>query len=179
MAHAVPPVYWQAAQTILHGLGIRPTTVNLKLLVSWFVRERGWTNLTHNPLDSVLRAPGSTPLPGNPAGVQVYPTLTEGLRADTETLQAAYYAPLRAALRTSDTTAWFSATTPFSYALCGAPYCAGTPAYLAGMRSLYDQLPTPPAAYLKAPGSPNAPIPNPVLLAALAVVGLIVVVEAI
>ena len=182
MARAVPPAYWAAARTILQGLGIRPTTINLKLLVSYFIRERGWTGAldTHNPTDSTLPVAGSYLLSGNTAQVRVYPTLAIGLQADTETLKAAYYTPLVDALRTSNATAWFAATTPFSYALCGHIGCTDptTAQYLAGMHGIYDQLPTPPAAYLKG-GSASPLVPNPVLLAALAVAGIVVLAEVI
>lgn len=183
MAHAVPPAYWGAARTILQGLGIRPTGTNLKLLVAWFVRERGWAGAlaTHNPIDSVLPVAGSYLLPGNTASVRIYPTLAIGLQADTDTLKASYYAPLRAALRASSPAEWFSADRAWSDALCGNPAGCGnptTPQYLAGMRTIYDQLPQPPGAYLKpGPAGSGALIPNPVLLAALAVAGALVVME--
>lgn len=182
MAHAVPAAYWGAARTILDGLGIRPTTVNLKLLVAYFIRERGWTTAlnTHNPIDSTAVVAGSYILPGNSAAVRIYPTLAIGLQADTATLKLSDYAPLRAALRASSPAQWFAAEGAWSDALCGHPGCTDptTPQYLAGMRAIYDQLPTPPAAFLKpSPGGSGALIPNPVLLAAVVVAGVIATME--
>jgi len=182
VARAVPAAYWAAARTILQGLGIRPTAVNLKLLVSYFIRERGWTNAlaTNNPTDSTAAVPGSYLLPGNGAGVRVYPTLAIGLQADVATLRLGYYAPLRAALRDSSPAQWFGATTAWSYALCGHPGCSDptTPAYLAEMRAIYDQLPTPPGAFLK-PGGGAGPVPDPLLLSLLAVAGIALLLEVI
>lgn len=67
-------------------------------VVAWEQAE-GASQSANNPLDSTLAETGSTPLPGNSAGAQMYPTLGTGLIADVATIQGnAVYASVVADL---------------------------------------------------------------------------------
>ena len=62
-------------------------------VVAWEEAE-GASQSANNPLDSTLPETGSTPLPANSAGVQMYPSLGVGLQADVGTVLSPVYAPL-------------------------------------------------------------------------------------
>lgn len=65
-------------------------------LIAWMAEEG---SVAHwNPFDTTERVPGSTDLPGNTAGVQVYPTEHDGLLALFTTLEGAAYGGIRWAL---------------------------------------------------------------------------------
>lgn len=76
---------WLSFESDLLGrLGAPVTPGNLAFLTAWANKEGGGGR--NNPLNTTMPAPGSSPLSGNPAGVQNYPSLTEGVNATYATL---------------------------------------------------------------------------------------------
>jgi cell wall-associated NlpC family hydrolase len=77
----------------------------VRFALAW-VTEEGAPADDNNPLDASLPEPGSTPLPGNPDGVRVYPDSATGLQAAVDTLTQADpgfgYQAVLDALRRSD-----------------------------------------------------------------------------
>ena len=117
---------WPVALAILKGLGIQPTTGNVKLLSAWMYTEHApstnppsnvvwncWVaqdRFAYNPIDSVLVYGGSSPL--NRVGVQAYPSAAIGIEATILTLRnTAVYQPVLQALRDSNPIAFFSTAT--------------------------------------------------------------------
>jgi hypothetical protein len=73
---------------------------NIEGLVDIFVAEGG--NAARNPANTTLKMPGSTPLPGNTAGVQEYTSMDQGIEATCRTLlsnKGATYAGILTSLR--------------------------------------------------------------------------------
>lgn len=73
---------------VLRDLGAPVTAPNLNFLAGWAQVEG--TAAANNPLATTLHLRGSSPLPGNSAGVQQYPSVQEGERATAQTLSAGY-----------------------------------------------------------------------------------------
>jgi hypothetical protein len=65
------------AEQVLAGLGAPVSASNVSKLVSWFQHESGGGGGAYNPLDYVIKAPGSSAF--NSVGVQNYPDLTTGV----------------------------------------------------------------------------------------------------
>lgn len=74
------------------------TQANVDWLVSWAAKEG--TAARNNPLATTLRTNGSTPLPGNSAGVQEYPTAAAGVAATAATLKG--YSSIVSAFQTGN-----------------------------------------------------------------------------
>jgi hypothetical protein len=70
----------QYAEDLDEYLDAPLTTVNEDVLSAW-VQSESATFPGYNGLGTTLPLPGSTPVPGNSANVQEYPTLAEGLAA--------------------------------------------------------------------------------------------------
>lgn len=81
---------------VLKSLGLPDTPANRTFLLGWSQIEN--TRAANNPLATTLHTKNSVPLPGNPAGVQQYPTAAEGITATAATLS--HYPNILAALRT-------------------------------------------------------------------------------
>lgn len=103
------PGGWQEA--FLKSIGAPVTQTNLTFLTEWFNEEHGSSGTTgeplgglYNPFDTTLKAPGSTTLAGNSAGVQNYQTPAEGIAATASTIEESAYANLLAALRNPNST---------------------------------------------------------------------------
>jgi hypothetical protein len=89
------------AAGVLRAIGSPVTAAN----VHWF---EAWANLENtaarnNPLATTQTETGSTPLPGNSAGVQQYPTAAAGIKATAQTLEG--YPSIVAAFKSGDITA--------------------------------------------------------------------------
>ena len=98
---------------MIRGLGGKPTQTGRNLLSAMMVQEgtlvpnnNNYLGKIYNPLDSSLPAHGSTSF--NSAGVQVYPNLTEGLKANISTLSEKQYAPLAQGIKTGNASEFFS-----------------------------------------------------------------------
>lgn len=95
------------ATALLEQLGAPVTPVNLTTVTQWEQHEGGnWQNTAaFNPLNTTLRLPGSSVLPGGGpaanAGVQAYQSWDQGLTATVQTLQESQYAQIVADLRSS------------------------------------------------------------------------------
>jgi len=93
------PAAW--AQALLRALGVPVTAGGTAILVAWQACEGGVAaQQGFNPLNTTEPAPGSRPLPGNPAGVQLYPSAPVGVAATAATLTNGRYPTILAALRT-------------------------------------------------------------------------------
>jgi hypothetical protein len=100
----------QRALAILHGLGAPITPGGVAILVAWQACEGGVAQSAgHNPMNTTLAVPGSRPLPGNPDGVQLYPSEGIGIAATVRTLQNGDYPRLVAALRAGSPAAFVAA----------------------------------------------------------------------
>lgn len=110
MAPVQEPAGWQAA--LATALGAKPSPTLNEFFSQWFTFEHGSSGLTgnpgyggqFNPFDTTLSAPGSSPLPGNSAGVQDYPTPGVGVSATASTLSEGAYANLLAEIRNPNAT---------------------------------------------------------------------------
>lgn len=98
---------------MIRGLGGKPTQVGRNLLSSMMEQEGTLTPANNNyigkifnPLDTTRREPGSTSF--NSTGVQSYPNLTEGLKANIATLQQKQYVPLAQGIKTGNASEFFS-----------------------------------------------------------------------
>jgi hypothetical protein len=107
---ATTPTPTQRAVAILRGIGAPVTPGGIAILVAWQACEQSIAQTQgHNPLNTTLVLPGSRPLPGNPAGVQLYPSEAEGIRATVATLLNGRYPALVAALRAGNPAAFIAA----------------------------------------------------------------------
>lgn len=91
--------FWRA---LLADLGAPATQANLASLDAWLPHEEPWPSLAQwNPLDSILREPGSWDFNsfGDGLHVQSYPDASEGAEADAATLANGNYPLIAAALR--------------------------------------------------------------------------------
>jgi hypothetical protein len=96
-------IFHNYGRRLLAGLDIVPTAARLEFLHAWQRCEGGAAR--NNPWNTTERVPGSTLLPGNPAGVQEYPDDVAGLAATLLTIRLRPYLPMVAALRTDGLTA--------------------------------------------------------------------------
>jgi hypothetical protein len=88
----------------------------IQFVLAWETVE-GARPSANNPLNSTHDAPGAVVLPGNRAGVKMYPSLDVGLRADVDTIQGGgRYEAVIAALRLGDDQA-------AAAALQASPWC--------------------------------------------------------
>jgi hypothetical protein len=96
------PASWASA--LLSAGGWPQTACNLGAIQAWEAAEGGnWENdAAANPLDTTMPEPGSTPIPGNPAGVQAYTSWAQGFGATLATLDGGDYGPIRSALAAGD-----------------------------------------------------------------------------
>lgn len=104
------PAGWEG--DILNGLGAPTSATNIASLDAWIDAEKGGAanDINQNPFNTTLTEPGSTPLPGNPDGVQVFPQWygsNGGLAATVSTLQEPAYSPIVADLQASAPTSAF------------------------------------------------------------------------
>ena len=113
------------------GAGNSPAVA---FVVAWEASE-GSSASHNNPLDSTLAEPGSVGLPGNPDGVQMYPSLSVGLAADVATITGGpAYAEVIAALDVGDVDAAGAALQSSPW--CTAPDGGQCPGYGASVVSL-------------------------------------------
>jgi len=93
------PQSW--ARALLRAEGIPRTRCNVGAVISWERAEGGhWVNdAQFNPLNTTLPEPGSSPIEGNPYGVQSYSSWTQGFAATLATLNNGRYGGILAALR--------------------------------------------------------------------------------
>ena|SRR5579875_2643784 len=135
------PSFYEAARLILQALGIPQTSVNTRILVAWSWGEKPHPDGAlqwYNPLNVTRAVPGSTPVPGNSAGVQVYPSLEVGIQANADTIRQ--YPTLLTALRRSDANLFFGpAGAKALIVWCGSTLlsCQGYADYL---RQIYQDL---------------------------------------
>jgi hypothetical protein len=92
------------AQRLLKELAVQDPThtypmnlYNIEGLVCWMVAEGG--TAAWNPLNTTQPMPGSSPLPGNTAGVQEYTSYAQGIDATIKTLLNGNYAVVLESLR--------------------------------------------------------------------------------
>ena len=103
-------------------------------VVAWEASE-GSSASHNNPLDSTLAEPGSVGLPGNPDGVQMYPSLSVGLAADVATITGGTaYSGVIAALDAGDVDAAGAALQVSPW--CTTPDGGQCPGYGASIVSL-------------------------------------------
>lgn len=95
------------AQALLVGVGAPTTPSNVQTITDWERAEGGnWANsAAFNPLNTTLKLPGSTVMPGGgagaAAGVQAYGSWAQGLQATISTLLEKPYSAVVADLRAS------------------------------------------------------------------------------
>lgn len=87
---------------VLKAMGLPATQANVNWLLAWSQKEG--TAARFNPLATTLQTRGSTPLPGNSAGVQEYPNAATGIAATARTLRA--YSGIVAQLKSGDAIAY-------------------------------------------------------------------------
>jgi hypothetical protein len=84
--------------SILAGLNAPNSTNNVNKLNAWNACEGNLQGHSgtgiNNPFNTTLSCCGGTPVPGNSAGVQSYPTMTAGITATVQTLQSPRYAAI-------------------------------------------------------------------------------------
>lgn len=98
---ARPHVATTWANTTLRGLGITPNATNVTALRLWHDAEgNNAPNEGYNWLNTTVPMKGSHTLPGNTAGVQVYPTYATGVAATVKSLRGSYYTGVLRALST-------------------------------------------------------------------------------
>lgn len=84
---------------LLEALNLPNTPNNQTFLHIWQQAEGG---NSYNPFNTTMPAPGATNLPGNSAGVKVYPSQIIGVDATAQTLSEPPYAGILSAMRASD-----------------------------------------------------------------------------
>jgi hypothetical protein len=84
-------------KAVLKLLGAPTSPGNLKAFAAWAQIEGDGG--TWNPLNTTQTMPGSTPLSGNPDGVQNYTSATQGVQATYKTLMNGDYSGILAAMR--------------------------------------------------------------------------------
>lgn len=82
---------------LLKAIGAPATANNIAFMNAWFRREG--TSAAYNPMATTEKMPGSYDLPGNPAHVQQYTSLAEGVQATAKTLENGRYGDVLGALR--------------------------------------------------------------------------------
>ena len=94
---------FEFARGVLAGLTAPETQENFEILLSWMHAEG--TAAGNNPMATTYTNPniGSSPLPGNTAGVQEYDTWAWGLVATTQTLLLDHYTRIVELLREGST----------------------------------------------------------------------------
>jgi hypothetical protein len=147
------PTLYDWARAVLLRLNAQPDNTNMNLMTAWIAYEHGWTwnGYGNNPMNTTLRTAGSRPLPGNSAGVQLYPTKAAGVQATADTLTQANpsYGGLVAALRSGDANAFFAADSELAA-------WGGNAQYGPHLRAVYDSMGPVPAQYLQAGAAPTA-----------------------
>ena len=113
-------------------------------VVAWEEAE-GASQSANNPLGSSLPETGSAPLPGNSAGVQMYPSLGVGLQADVGTVLNSTYAPVVAALVAGDVATAGQALQVSPW--CQLPQGGECPGYGASIVALVSQYGTAPSVW--------------------------------
>lgn len=80
------------------------TSCNEAAIEAWEDEEGGGvTNTaTYNPLNTTQTEPGSYPIPDNSAGVQAFPSRSEGLQANVIAITNGLYGPILSALDAGD-----------------------------------------------------------------------------
>lgn len=93
MAKVVQPSFgdmasgWQGQ--ILSGIHAPTTQSDVNFMNTWATQEggAGYANTAwYNPLNTTLKMPGSSTIPGNTAGVQAYTSQSQGIQATVDTL---------------------------------------------------------------------------------------------
>jgi hypothetical protein len=83
---------------VLKDMGIANPPFGSKVILAGWAALEG-TSAKNNPLATTLQKPGSYSLPGNPAGVQQYPTVALGAQATADSIGSSYPS-IRLALKT-------------------------------------------------------------------------------
>lgn len=97
-APGVDTSYEEFFAEVLTGLGIQPTQANLYALAD--VAHYEGLNTYFNPLNAVIKEPGSSLLPGNKSGVQEYTSFAQGVQGTDALLTGnPVWAPVVAALK--------------------------------------------------------------------------------
>lgn len=89
----------QWAQDFLKSIGAPTSPGNVQVIENWEMAESGQGGGLYNPLNSTELAPGSTPLPGNGAGVQDYVSYQQGIQAAHATYTQTQWAGVVNALK--------------------------------------------------------------------------------
>ena len=98
---ARPHVSTTWANTVLRGLGITPNGTNVFALRLWHASEgNNAPNQGYNWLNTTVPMKGSHTLPGNGAGVQIYPNYATGVAATVKSLKGSQYTGVLRALST-------------------------------------------------------------------------------
>lgn len=105
----------QWATDLLHAIGnVSPDPATVDFVAGWTAMETTeGSGAQYNLLNTEQQAPGSTNF--NPAGVQNFPTYTEGIQTNAQVLENGLYNPLLVALQTNDRTALGLNGAPPSY----------------------------------------------------------------
>jgi hypothetical protein len=90
----------QFAVALLHRMGIKPNTANVKALVGWQRAEGGhWNNdAKYNPLNTTQNMPGAGNT-GTQGNIKVYKSWNQGIEATVKTLENGRYDHIIQALR--------------------------------------------------------------------------------
>lgn len=103
-----------AALAILGGMGMTPTTANVNLIRAWITCEKesgGDAWQWNNPMNTTEPGFGNLGVvPGNSAGVKIYPTPAQGAAATVATLTNGLYPTLVSALQASNAAQFFGGT---------------------------------------------------------------------
>jgi hypothetical protein len=141
---ATPSGPAQYAADVLKDAGLPVTSDDDKMLETQMTEE-GMPGGENNPLATDLPGPGSMAVPGNPDGVQEYPTLAEGAQEEADTLKGSNMASIYAALKSGDPTAQ-----QYAAGLAGSQYEGDNPAANAAYAN----------AFLKDAGQPEQAFPS-------------------
>ena len=127
-----------AAVAILQGMRVTPTQTNVNLLDAWIRCEKGdhgdaWQ--WNNPMNTTMPGYGGQDVPGNSAGVKIYPSQALVVQATVATLTNGYYGDLVDGLKTSNAHIFFSGTGTQQMGTWGTnPSC---------VQAVYQSLPQP------------------------------------
>ena len=132
----------------------------VQFVMAWTVKE-GATVWANNPLNSSAHTSGSSPLAGNPDGVQIYPSVLSGLDADSQTLLGSpMYAAVVAALRSGNVAHAAAALEASPW--CVAPGGGQCPGYGAAIQALVTAWQHSPATSLGVGAQPVGSVLTPV-----------------
>jgi hypothetical protein len=150
----------QFAQAVLQGLGIHPTTANVKALVGWQKAEGGhWNNKArYNPLNTTQPEPGAGNT-GSQGNIKVYKSWDQGVKATVTTLKNGLYGGIIQALKSGNPNSVASAIGSSPWGTGGSLVAQTIGATSVKQLSPVTGAPVRPAAAQPGPGAPVAVAP--------------------